>query len=73
MFPLLSADRTVTVELGVARRFVERWEADASLQLRRQAASVLAVYDRHGRICGGTGEQVLEAALDLTVLTLSPA
>ena len=53
--------------LGYARltepvRFHAAWEQDASLRLREGDTSVLAEYDRHGRIRGGDPEQMMDAA-----------
>ena len=43
-------------------RFQAAWEQQASLRLRAGDASVLAEYDQHGRIRGGTPEQMMDAA-----------
>src|SRR5207244_1387851 len=43
-------------------RFRAGWEQDASLRLREGDSSVLAEYDRHGRIRGGEPEQMMDAA-----------
>ena len=53
--------------LGYARltepvRFRAAWEQAASLRLRDGDTSVLAEYDQHGRIRGGTPEQMTDAA-----------
>ena len=49
-------------QLAEPVRFAEQWERDASLRLRAGDASVLAVYEEHGRIIGGEPEHILEAA-----------
>ena len=43
-------------------RFRAAWEQAASLRLRQGDTSVLAEYDQHGRIRGGTPEQMMDAA-----------
>lgn len=55
--------------LSNVRRFreedgtVREWEASASLGLRRGDANALAEYDRHGRIMGGTLEEMRAAVV----------
>ena len=49
-------------QLTQVQRMREEWERDASLRLRDGDASVLADYDRHGRLAEGTAEQMGEAA-----------
>jgi conjugative relaxase-like TrwC/TraI family protein len=44
--------------LTTVRRFVEPWEREASVRLREGDADVLAEYDQHGRIRGGTREEM---------------
>ncbi len=61
LFRLLVAD-TDAAELTDARRFVEPWEAEASLRLRQGDASVVDEYERHGRLVGGDREEMVEAA-----------
>jgi conjugative relaxase-like TrwC/TraI family protein len=46
--------------LAEAVRFKEEWERKASLDLRAGEASALQAYDAHGRIHGGSPEQVME-------------
>jgi len=46
------------IELDRVRRFVHGWEREASLQLRRGDPDVLAIYDEHGRIHGGSRRQM---------------
>lgn len=50
-------------ELETLHRFEHAWEAAASLRLRAGDTAILPVYLRHGRIEGGSREQVIEAAL----------
>ena len=57
----------LAVALGYARlaepvRFRAAWEQAASLRLRDGDTTVLADYDRHGRIYGGEPEQMIDAA-----------
>lgn len=52
------------IELGRVHRFTAAWERDASLRLRRGDASVVDVYDEHGRLHGGTDRQMRAAAVD---------
>ncbi|MGI8685366.1 MAG: AAA family ATPase [Acidimicrobiales bacterium] len=61
LFRLLVAD-TAAAELTDARRFVEPWEAAATLRLRRGDPTVVAEYERHGRLVGGSREEMVEAA-----------
>lgn len=49
-------------ELSEVRRFNAEWEGPASLRLRSGDASVLDIYDRHGRIVEGDEEEIKEAA-----------
>jgi len=57
-------------ELDTVRRFkdangdVREWEAKASLGMRRGDASVLAEYERHGRLHGGTREDMIKGIVD---------
>ena len=51
-------------ELGRVHRFANGWESEASLRLRRGDASVLELYDEHGRLAGGTRRQMEKAVLD---------
>ena len=52
------------IELDRVRRFVNDWERDASLRLRRGDVEVLELYDQHGRVHGGTRSQMQHAILD---------
>ncbi len=49
-------------ELETVRRFAHAWEAGASLRLHAGDPSILAVYERHGRVEAGTREEMLDAA-----------
>ena len=52
------AERGVRYELAEVRRFTNDWERRASLALRDGDPTVLAEYDRHGRLIdGGAAEQ----------------
>jgi ATP-dependent exoDNAse (exonuclease V) alpha subunit len=50
------------VLLGEALRFSEPWERQASLRVRAADATVLQEYAEHGRLYGGSPEQMSEAA-----------
>ena len=50
------------VQLAEPVRFRHEWERTASLRLRAGDTSVLADYDEHGRIRGGSPEQMMEQA-----------
>ncbi len=51
------------IELDRVHRFVHGWEREASLQLRRGNTDVLAAYDHHGRIHGGSRRRMEEAVV----------
>ena len=57
MFGLL-VDTFGAIELDEVHRFEHEWERDASLMLRRGEPAVAETYDAHGRIRGGTVEQM---------------
>ena len=50
------------VQLGEAQRFAQAWEGAASLRLREGDLTALEEYADHGRLRGGTLEQVKAAA-----------
>ena len=50
-------------QLTQAERFAEEWERDASLKLREGDKSALAEYDAHGRLHGGTFDDMAERAV----------
>ncbi|HEV2809783.1 MAG TPA: MobF family relaxase [Acidimicrobiales bacterium] len=52
------------IELDRVHRFAHAWEREASLQLRRGNPEVLALYDHHGRIHGGSCRQMERAVVD---------
>ena len=57
-------DRYGAIELDRVHRFTEPWERDASLRLRRGDPDVIALYDAHGRLHGGTPGRMADAAID---------
>ena len=56
----LLARRLGYAQLAEPQRFTEPWERDATLRLRAGDVTVLADYDEHGRLSGGTAEEVTE-------------
>ncbi len=55
----------LTAELGTLHRFVNEWEADASLLLRDGDVDAVEVYERHDRIHGHDDEHAaIEAVVD---------
>ena len=66
-FGLLVRDRNNTdqdgaPELANIRRFVNEWEKNASLALRRGDTDVIDLYDEQGRIVGGDHDDMLDTA-----------
>jgi hypothetical protein len=61
MFGLL-IDTFGAIELDRVHRFSNEWEREASLRLRRGDVEVADVYEQHGRIHGGTSNQMERAA-----------
>ena len=59
---MLLARRQGYVQLAEPQRFTHGWERDATLRLRARDVSVLAVYEEHGRLRGGTAEEAVEQA-----------
>jgi conjugative relaxase-like TrwC/TraI family protein len=53
-----------TTTLTEVRRFTETWEGPASLRLRDADTTVLAEYDRRGRILGGDRQHLTQQVLD---------
>ena len=51
------------IQLGTVHRFTHAWERAASVRLRAGDVDVLAVYDAHGRIRGGTEQEMTAAAV----------
>jgi hypothetical protein len=61
LFRLLVADSRAP-ELHQVRRFTHPWEAKATLRLRQGDDSVLDNYQDHGRITGGSREEMVDTA-----------
>ena len=70
------------IELDRVHRFTNDWERTASLQLRRGDPAAADIYEREGRLHGGTSEQMERAAIagwwrhwarDETVLLMAPS
>jgi len=59
---LMLARRLGYVQLLEPQRFTHAWERDATLRLRTGDTTVLALYDEHGRLRGGTPEEMTEQA-----------
>ena len=59
---MLLARRQGYVQLAEPQRFTHAWERDATLRLRAGDVTVLAEYEQHGRLRGGTAEQATEQA-----------
>jgi len=59
---MLLARRQGYVQLAEPQRFTHGWERDATLRLRAGDVTVLAVYEEHGRLRGGTAEEAVEQA-----------
>ena len=59
---MLLARRHGYVQLAEPQRFTHAWERDATLRLRAGDVTVLADYEEHGRLRGGTAEEATEQA-----------
>ena len=59
---MLLARRLGYVQLAEPQRFTHAWERDATLRLRAGDITVLADYEEHGRLRGGTPEEATEQA-----------
>jgi conjugative relaxase-like TrwC/TraI family protein len=59
---MLLARRHGYVQLAEPQRFTHGWERDATLRLRAGNTTVLAEYEQHGRLRGGTPEEATEQA-----------
>jgi hypothetical protein len=59
---MLLARRLGWVQLAEPQRFTHAWERDATLRLRAGDVTVLADYEQHGRLRGGTPEEAAEQA-----------
>ena len=62
MFGLL-VDTFGAIELDRVHRFDNDWERDASLRLRRGDVTVAEIYEAHGRLHGGTLDQMERASV----------
>ncbi len=58
-------DTCGAIELDAIHRFTHPWEADATRRLRTGDIGVIAEYDRHGRIHGGTPHDMESAIIDV--------
>jgi conjugative relaxase-like TrwC/TraI family protein len=61
MFRTLVRDRDDAPTLADVRRFKAAWEKEASLGIRNGANAALGTYATHGRIAGGTRDEMLDA------------
>jgi conjugative relaxase-like TrwC/TraI family protein len=62
-FSLLARDRGESLpELCDVRRFISDWERTASVQLRVGTQAAIDAYQSHGRVHGGSREEMLDAA-----------
>ncbi len=61
MFAALVRDRDGPAELTDVRRFVNRWEKTASVELRAGSPGAIDVYESHGRVDGGSRDEMLDA------------
>jgi conjugative relaxase-like TrwC/TraI family protein len=59
---MMLARRHGYVQLAEPQRFTAAWERDATLRLRAGDVTVLADYEEHGRLRGGTPEDAAEQA-----------
>jgi hypothetical protein len=59
---MLLARRQGYVQLAEPQRFTDSWERDATLRLRAGDTTVLADYEQHGRLRGGTPAEATEQA-----------
>jgi conjugative relaxase-like TrwC/TraI family protein len=65
MFRTLANDRgTSAPTLSDVRRFRAEWEKKASLQMREGRTKSIETYSLHGRLSGGTREEMLDALYD---------
>jgi len=62
MFAALVRDRgALAAELTDVRRFVNPWEKTASVELRAGSSDALDAYESHGRVVGGSRDEMLDA------------
>src|SRR5215470_14621730 len=59
---MLLARRQGWVQLAEPQRFTHAWEREATLRLRAGDVTVLADYQEHGRLRGGTPDEAAEQA-----------
>jgi conjugative relaxase-like TrwC/TraI family protein len=59
----LTVDAFGAIELDSVHRFINAWERDASLRLRRGDVDVLDLYDSHERLRGGPSTQMERNAI----------
>ena len=59
---MLLARRHGWVQLAEPQRFTHAWEREATLRLRAGDVTVLAEYEEHGRLRGGTPDEATEQA-----------
>ncbi|HVB44053.1 MAG TPA: MobF family relaxase [Streptosporangiaceae bacterium] len=59
---MMLARRQGYVQLTEPQRFTHEWERDATLRLRTGDVTVLAEYEEHGRLRGGTPDEATEQA-----------
>ncbi|MCW2830278.1 MAG: conjugal transfer protein, partial [Aeromicrobium sp.] len=64
VFALLVDRRVDAPELTELHRFVNDWEKEASLALRRGEVEVISTYDRQDRIRDGLTDEMLDAAYE---------
>jgi len=63
-FALLVDRRPDVATLTEIHRFTNEWEKEASLRLGAGEVDVIPTYARHGRICEGLTDEMLDAAYD---------
>ncbi len=62
MFAALVRDRGgLAPELTDVRRFVNQWEKTASVELRAGSPDAIDAYESHGRVVGGSRDEMLDA------------
>jgi conjugative relaxase-like TrwC/TraI family protein len=59
---MLLARRQGWMQLAEPQRFTHAWEREATLRLRAGDVTVLAEYEEHGRLRGGTSDEAAEQA-----------
>jgi conjugative relaxase-like TrwC/TraI family protein len=61
MFALVGDRGALAPELTDVRRFVNPWEKAASVELRAGSADAIGAYESHGRVVGGSRNEMLDA------------